>query len=195
MNISLKPPLKSQGNLNRMPNESGMVTEERLAAQRAGEKANSLKWDQNTAVIAYGVLAAVIILSFRGIATEIVALVAAFGLAIVWFTGWRRGKQLFRRLYGQELHQIRQTPQGEEIFMPPPLTPRETEILSHIACGCTNKQIAYKFGISEQTIKNHMTSILRKLDANDRTQAVVLALQYGWFSSRVKELTEPTNKQ
>ena len=60
-----------------------------------------------------------------------------------------------------------------------PLTPRETEILDHIAQGCLNKQIAVKLGISEQTIKNHVTSILRKLNANARTEAVVVAIKQG----------------
>ena len=72
-----------------------------------------------------------------------------------------------------------------------PLTPRELDILNYVAHGYINKQVAYKLGISEQTIKNHMSSILRKLDANDWTQAVVLAMHYGWVPSQVKELSEP----
>lgn len=60
-----------------------------------------------------------------------------------------------------------------------PLTPRETEILDYIAQGFLNKQIAVKLGISEQTIKNHVTSILRKLNANARTEAVVVAIKQG----------------
>ncbi|MFA5315886.1 MAG: response regulator transcription factor [Dehalococcoidales bacterium] len=68
-----------------------------------------------------------------------------------------------------------------------PLTPRELEILSYVAQGYMNKQVAYKLSISEQTIKNHITSILRKLDANDRTQAVVMAMHYGWIPSRVEK--------
>ncbi len=63
-----------------------------------------------------------------------------------------------------------------------PLTPRETEILNYIAQGYLNKQIALKLGISEQTIKNHVTSILRKLNANARTEAVVLAIKQGLIS-------------
>jgi DNA-binding NarL/FixJ family response regulator len=73
-----------------------------------------------------------------------------------------------------------------------PLTSRELEVLSYAARGYINKQIAYQLGVSEQTIKNHMTSILRKLDANDRTQAVVLALHYGWISSQGRQSSEPT---
>jgi two-component system, NarL family, response regulator DegU len=63
-----------------------------------------------------------------------------------------------------------------------PLTPREMEILKYIGMGYLNKQIALELGISEQTIKNHVTSILRKLNANARTEAVVLALKQGLIS-------------
>lgn len=59
------------------------------------------------------------------------------------------------------------------------LTVRELEILSHVADGCMNKQIAIKLGISEQTIKNHVTSILRKLNASARTEAVEVARKQG----------------
>jgi len=63
-----------------------------------------------------------------------------------------------------------------------PLTPREIEILNYIAQGYLNKQIAVELGISEQTIKNHVTSILRKLNANARTEAVVVAIKQGLIS-------------
>jgi len=63
-----------------------------------------------------------------------------------------------------------------------PLSPRETEILKLVAEGNANKRIAYTLKISEQTIKNHITSILRKLNANDRTHAVVTAIRQGWIS-------------
>jgi DNA-binding NarL/FixJ family response regulator len=78
----------------------------------------------------------------------------------------------FRELaiYGQE---------AAPIFAP--LSPREVEILDNIAQGMTNKQVAYALSISEQTVKNHMSSILRKLSVNDRTQAVVYAMKQGWI--------------
>ncbi len=71
-----------------------------------------------------------------------------------------------------------------------PLTPRETEILTYMAQGYFNKQIAVELSISEQTIKNHITSILRKLDANARTQAVITALKRG-FITLDKEVKQP----
>jgi DNA-binding NarL/FixJ family response regulator len=64
-----------------------------------------------------------------------------------------------------------------------PLTNRETQILGYIAGGNSNKQIAGILGISEQTIKNHVSAILRKLNANDRAHAVALAMRSGWISA------------
>ena len=59
------------------------------------------------------------------------------------------------------------------------LSRREKQILNYVAQGYLNKQIADILSISEQTIKNHVTSILRKLNANGRTQAVVNAIKLG----------------
>jgi two-component system response regulator DegU len=67
-----------------------------------------------------------------------------------------------------------------------PLTYRETQILNYIAQGNSNKQIAHILEISEQTIKNHVSSILRKLNANDRAHAVALAMRNGWIPAVVK---------
>lgn len=61
------------------------------------------------------------------------------------------------------------------------LSSREMEILKLITRGLSNKEIAKELGISRQTVKNHMTSILRKLAVNDRTQAAVYALRRGWI--------------
>ena len=70
------------------------------------------------------------------------------------------------------------TGDAEDMFIP--LSPREMEILEHVTGGLSNKEIAYKLGISHQTVKNHMTAILRKLRVDDRTQAAVYALRRGW---------------
>jgi DNA-binding NarL/FixJ family response regulator len=61
-----------------------------------------------------------------------------------------------------------------------PLSAREMEILRYVTRGLSNKEIARTLRISHQTVKNHMTSILRKLAVEDRTQAAVYALRHGW---------------
>jgi DNA-binding NarL/FixJ family response regulator len=59
------------------------------------------------------------------------------------------------------------------------LTEREIEVLRRVAVGSANKQVAVQLGISEETVKAHMKSILAKLSANDRTHAVTIALNRG----------------
>jgi DNA-binding NarL/FixJ family response regulator len=61
-----------------------------------------------------------------------------------------------------------------------PLTNREMEILELIIEGLSNKEIAARLSISQQTVKNHVTSILSKLNLSDRTQAAIYALRHGW---------------
>lgn len=70
--------------------------------------------------------------------------------------------------------------QVEPLFAP--LSPREKEVLEHAAKGRSNREIARAMNISEQTVKNHLTSVMRKLAVNDRTHAVVFALQQGWIN-------------
>lgn len=61
-----------------------------------------------------------------------------------------------------------------------PLSGREMEVLACVTQGMSNKEIATMLGISHQTVKNHVTAILRKLGVEDRTQAAVYALRHGW---------------
>jgi DNA-binding NarL/FixJ family response regulator len=61
-----------------------------------------------------------------------------------------------------------------------PLSKREMEVLECVTQGLSNKEIAVSLGISHQTVKNHVTAILRKLGVDDRTQAAVYALRRGW---------------
>jgi DNA-binding NarL/FixJ family response regulator len=70
---------------------------------------------------------------------------------------------------------------GEQKDPNSPLSSREVEILDYIARGKSNKEIAKALKISDQTVKNHITSILKKLSVNDRTAAVVYALRHGWI--------------
>ena len=81
------------------------------------------------------------------------------------------------------LSQFRELASGNEdgTHLFAPLTSREIEILDCIARGMSNKEIASQLSISGQTVKNHITSILSKLQVNDRTMAVIYAIQRGWI--------------
>ncbi len=59
------------------------------------------------------------------------------------------------------------------------ITKREEEVLQHIADGCSTPEVAEKLYISQKTVKNHLASIYQKLDARDRTQAVLQAVRMG----------------
>ena len=73
-----------------------------------------------------------------------------------------------------------------------PLSSREMEVLSYLTQGMSNKEIAALLIISQQTVKNHVTSILRKLGVSDRTQAAIFALRHGWV--RIDEL-DPNSQE
>jgi len=61
-----------------------------------------------------------------------------------------------------------------------PLSVREMDVLTCVTQGMSNKEIARKLNISQQTVKNHVTSLLRKIGVEDRTQAALYALRHGW---------------
>jgi len=60
------------------------------------------------------------------------------------------------------------------------LTPREHEVLNLISSGCSNREIAENLRIAEKTVRIHVSSVLEKLGARDRTQAAIYAIQRGF---------------
>ncbi len=64
------------------------------------------------------------------------------------------------------------------------LTRRECEVLQMLADGKSNRGIGESLFISEKTVKNHVSNILQKMNVNDRTQAVVVAIKNGWVEVR-----------
>ena len=71
---------------------------------------------------------------------------------------------------------------GQGPGAPARITPRELEVIQLVADGRSNKAIARELGVKEQTVKNHLASIYQKLDARDRTQAVLQAVRMGIVS-------------
>jgi DNA-binding NarL/FixJ family response regulator len=90
--------------------------------------------------------------------------------------------RLARRVFQSFSEMATRADEGRPSLEPSPLSSRETEILTHIAEGNSNKQIAKRLDISDQTVKNHITSILKKLSVNDRTAAVVYAMKQRWIT-------------
>lgn len=72
-------------------------------------------------------------------------------------------------------------PPSQTVPQDNPLTKREIEIVRLLASGYNNKEIALAFDVAEGTVKNHVSNILTKLDVRDRTQAVLKALEHGYF--------------
>jgi DNA-binding NarL/FixJ family response regulator len=62
-----------------------------------------------------------------------------------------------------------------------PLTARELDILRHVAAGMRNREVGELLDVSEQTVKNHLSSILHKLGVPNRTHAVTFAVRQGWL--------------
>ncbi len=94
--------------MERMINEAEVSKQvspemEGTATQRARDRARAARWDLDTAIFLFVILIIIIILLFQGIGFEIVALIAIFGLAMVWLVGWRRARQLYQRFYDEEL--------------------------------------------------------------------------------------------
>ena len=96
-----------------VPEQAGQEVKQ-LATQRAVERARAARWDLDVAVFLFAVLIIIIILLFQGIGIEIVAPVGAFGLAMVWLVGWRRGNQLYQSFYEEELARLVQDLKSKE---------------------------------------------------------------------------------
>ena len=81
--------------------------------------------------------------------------------------------------FADSLPEARSAPRPRPDVTGPSLTPREVEVLNLIAQGLGNKEIAWRLGISEHTVKFHIGSIFNKLDASGRTEAVTLGIRAG----------------
>jgi DNA-binding NarL/FixJ family response regulator len=63
-----------------------------------------------------------------------------------------------------------------------PFSPREHQVLALAAQGLTNREIAYRLGVSDRTVQFHMGSVFNKTGTSSRTEAAILALRRGWVS-------------
>ena len=174
-----------------------------LMHKRVRERALSLSWNLNGLMFVYAVLIIVVVLTLQNIDSSFVALVAVIGLMLIWRYSSLRLKKLEKQFYQQEINDyadlLSNKPQHDfdkETFVTgnsvkPPLTPRELEILSHMASGKRNKEIACALSISESTVKNHIGNIFNKLEIYDRMTVVLLAIRTGWITYGSKNEYHP----
>lgn len=93
------------------------------------------------------------------------------------------GASVIRPVVTERLLQALETvqPVFERLDHPDRLTGRESEVLRLMACGLSNREIADALGMSEGTVKNHISSVLSKLGVRDRVRAVLRGLELGWL--------------
>ena len=164
-----------------------------LLHKRAKDRAMSLRWNLNGLMFIYALLIIIITLVIQNISGLFIALVAVAGLLLIWIFSSLQVRRLEKQFYQQEIHDYAELlsaePENNSIggtLIPErptesSLTPRELEIITHMASGKRNKEIACKLSLSENTIKNHISNIFNKLEIYDRTTVVLLAIRYGWI--------------
>ena len=173
--------------------DSSDMQTKRLLRRVARERATTLRWNMNTLILSYVHLTAVIILTLTKVDITIVALTAVFGFTLLLLFSRLQVKKLENKFYEQEIRNYDELSSGEPSNRSngteassavssgePPITHREFDILEQMAKGRTNKEAAYALQISPQTVKNHVAHIFWKLDVNDRTSAVLVAMRRGW---------------
>jgi DNA-binding NarL/FixJ family response regulator len=158
----------------------------KIANQRANQQVASVKWNLNILILAYSILTIVILLRLEGVAMEIVSSIAIVGLFAVWCTVRIREKKIYNDLFNEELNKLTELYERNklEVLTSSVLSQRELEIISYAANGYTNKEIAVKLKISINTVKNHFSFVIRKLNVRDRTQVILLSINKGWVSSQ-----------
>lgn len=164
-----------------------------LLLRRAREKGSALRWNGYTLILAYAILATIAILELREVNTIPVAALAVLGLAIIWIFSQIQARRIESQSLRDELRVYMELLAKQPLDKPKdstptegkapdsPLTERELEVLAMIAEGKSNKETAAALQISDQTVKNHISHIFAKLNVNDRTSAVLLAVNRGWI--------------
>lgn len=93
------------------------------------------------------------------------------------------GKTLFQPALTERVVRVVQARGSDFDALPNPesLTPRETDVLRLVAAGYSNREIAESLGMTEGSVKNHISNVLSKLGARDRTRAVLRAIEIGYL--------------
>jgi DNA-binding CsgD family transcriptional regulator len=164
-----------------------------LLKKRVKDQAISMRWNLNGLMFIYSILITVIILTTQNVNNLFVAVVAVIGLIGIWVYSSLRVRKLEQQFYKQAILDYAEVLSAESQHDPveetfvsnnspkSPLTARELEVLTQVAAGKRNKEIAIALDIKESTVKNHMTNIFEKIQIYDRIPIVLLAIRNGWI--------------
>jgi DNA-binding CsgD family transcriptional regulator len=161
----------------------------KMIEQASKERGLSIRLNAGLIILAYLLINSIIFLEMFHSNILAILFLSMAGLALLIFLAYYREKMLHKReneFMTMALISLNRSGDADselenKNFAKTPLTARELEILSFVALGGTDKLIANRLGVSDSTIKNHLRSAYRKLEVNDRTSAVLLALRFGWL--------------
>ncbi len=164
-----------------LPSMNGLQVARQLTADRAGVAVVVLTGYHDSEQVLHAMRAGASAYCAKDIDSETLLAIIRDAAAGYYIVGDRRMDQNDILLWIDQRVEAFSGPyavDAEEHYVP--LSPREMEILQFVVRGLSNKEIANELEISHQTVKNHMTAILKKLNVQDRTQAAVTALRHGW---------------
>lgn len=163
----------------------------RLIRRSAKDRAASQRWSITSVVLLGAIFVIIVLLNFQQVDRWLVAAIALLGLVVLWVFTSLRSRKLEKAFYREEMLECEKilpfesqnglTGEQPEKPLETPLTARELDILAQIAEGKTNKAIAHTYKVNESSIKNQVSRILRKLEVDNRTEAVLLALSRRWL--------------
>ena len=161
----------------------------KMIEQAAKERARSMRLNAGLIILAYLLINSMIFLILFHSNILTILFLSIAGLALLIYLSYYREKLLHKRedeFMTMALISLNSS-ENEDSELENintskiPLTARELEVLSFVALGETDKSVATRLGVSDSTVKNHLRSAYRKLEVNDRTSAVLLALRFGWL--------------
>lgn len=143
-----------------------------LTVHKVKERTKSARWNVNTVIIAFTVLAVVIFMQFQGIAIEIVGSVAIFGLSMIWLISWIQAKKTYKVFYEQELQQLQNL-----VLLAQEKQNNGNNILGtiHALAATVDAKDHYTYGHSEKVAK-YATAIAQELGySQDSLESVRVA--------------------
>jgi DNA-binding CsgD family transcriptional regulator len=161
----------------------------KMIEQASKERGLSIRLNAGLIILAYLLINSIIFLEMFHSNILAILFLSIAGLALLIFLAYYREKMLHKRenefmtmaLISLNRSGDEDSEMATNNTSKIPLTARELEILSCVALGETDKSIAARLGVSNSTIKNHLRSVYKKLEVNDRTSAVLLTLRFGWL--------------